>query len=85
MRGFPVVPMVQWGHSDGELKRESENCKFRKSCHPDQAQRVEGSTHWRGAVQVKGAKILRLPTVAQDDKNWAGRRWRGCPGAYPPR
>ena len=50
------------------------------ACHPEQAKRAEGSSHFRCAVQAVCAKILRLPAVAQDDKLGALVRIRptGC-------
>ena len=39
-----------------------------QACHPEQAKRVEGSSNLRCAVQLGSAKILRLPSVAQDDR-----------------
>ena len=36
-------------------------------CHPEQAKRVEGSSQRPDICSQIGAKILRLPAVAQDD------------------
>ena len=45
-----------------------------KVCHPERRAKpeVEGSSHFRDICSKIGAKILRLPAVAQDDKSGAG-------------
>ena len=55
------VPYVAlpWSLRNGTLSEEKQ-----KPCHPEQAKRVEGSTHFIDRSSPFGAKILRLRSAA---------------------
>ena len=74
-----------WGtHAMRALRFDTAYRGDPQTCHPERRAKpeVEGSSHYRKCRGQIGAKILRLPSVAQDDRPFRIRRGAAIVAAY---